>query len=672
MTSHVLKWLAPAPLWRGAVENAERLPRPAILRFASDSFMEDFLALLERDPDSISELEARHETWRKPLSSASRLNAPIAVERQPRRVLAFARQRLEQKRSGLLSARGGVPSTDEYRLKLYQPAHQRYYLVTASLVCAKPGFPDRSVDLARQERVSFVLRRLVPRQGSLTDALPAMDPSDLSLWDEYAFVQGTSGPSWRKAPRPRERVDGEEPLSMFPVAFRDHREHRRRLLAGVIPVARRETYLGAPRDDGEASSDPEDRTSDPRRLLFFTQVIGPWKSLVESNDYAAAQVKANDESELGIDRKTLKKEARERVQTGSWYLLQELRELLAEHLPNVLSALISGNEAELSSERHAEELALFHALQDLSLAGIAAPLTSAAETVAGTSHYSASSVAASLGAALAAVAGENSQRLDRAVDSYDRERAASVAAWPDFLFPFADPGKPTPLLPKIDVALVGDEVELERQLRTLDRLTDLIGGALPPLPDEPQPAVAANAKQNIDPRDGWFVVRCVYEQPECGALHPALVSEPTHPFQLAAFFDPDAPARPIRIGLPIDPTPAGLRKFDKKTFVVISNLLCGHIDRVKQLSLGDLVLSVLPWPFHKSLSVPERGPCTTPDNSGLALGMMCSLSLPIITLCAVLLLMIMVSLLDLIFRWVPYFTVCFPIPGLKGKSGAAA
>jgi hypothetical protein len=31
--------------------------------------------------------------------------------------------------------------------------------------------------------------------------------------------------------------------------------------------------------------------------------------------------------------------------------------------------------------------------------------------------------------------------------------------------------------------------------------------------------------------------------------------------------------------------------------------------------------------------------------------------------------MIVVALLDLIFRWLPLFVVCFPLPGFKGKKG---
>jgi len=46
---------------------------------------------------------------------------------------------------------------------------------------------------------------------------------------------------------------------------------------------------------------------------------------------------------------------------------------------------------------------------------------------------------------------------------------------------------------------------------------------------------------------------------------------------------------------------------------------------------------------------------------------MCSLSIPIITICALILLIIIVMLLDFIFKWLPFLMFCFPLPGLKAK-----
>jgi hypothetical protein len=163
-----------------------------------------------------------------------------------------------------------------------------------------------------------------------------------------------------------------------------------------------------------------------------------------------------------------------------------------------------------------------------------------------------------------------------------------------------------------------------------------------------------------------FVIRCLFEQPECTPLHPPVLSAPSRPFELASFFDPEAPARPIRISLPVDTSPAGLRRAPKNTAFMVSDMLCGQINRAKGMGLIDLVLSVLPFPLHKDLDTGGPTPCKT--DTGASLGMICSLSLPIITICALILLIIMVSLFDLIFRWLPYFIFCFPLPKFSAKA----
>jgi hypothetical protein len=50
------------------------------------------------------------------------------------------------------------------------------------------------------------------------------------------------------------------------------------------------------------------------------------------------------------------------------------------------------------------------------------------------------------------------------------------------------------------------------------------------------------------------------------------------------------------------------------------------------------------------------------DGPGIGIGMICSLSIPIITLCAFMVLMIFIALLNIIFWWMPFFKICFPIP----------
>ena len=96
----------------------------------------------------------------------------------------------------------------------------------------------------------------------------------------------------------------------------------------------------------------------------------------------------------------------------------------------------------------------------------------------------------------------------------------------------------------------------------------------------------------------------------------------------------------------------------------MSDVLCGQVKRMKGITFGDLIRSVLPWPLHQDLPVPAGGPCTKNNDS---LGTICAVSIPIITICALILLMIMVALLDIIFQWMPFFILCFPVPGLKAK-----
>lgn len=50
---------------------------------------------------------------------------------------------------------------------------------------------------------------------------------------------------------------------------------------------------------------------------------------------------------------------------------------------------------------------------------------------------------------------------------------------------------------------------------------------------------------------------------------------------------------------------------------------------------------------------------------------LCSFSIPIVTIAATILLMIIVSLLDIVMKWMPYVRVCIPMPDIGGSGGAA-
>jgi hypothetical protein len=703
-----VQWTSPSPLWAEAADAADpskrqsALRRPAILRFASDSFMDDLIALLANDPASLGSHVAQPETWRGPAA-----DAPVERKKIPTVARMLNRLRLKaiRQQSASLTLTGGglgasslivgggvgaAPKSDARPLKLYQPAHQRYYLINACLVCGRAGLPDRAVSQARQERAGFVIRRLFP-PGALNvgTALSAPD----ATWQEYAFVTTPEGNGWQKAPAVESPpateplAAGEEQLPLFPMNFLEDDGRRRRLFAGLIPVGKREAYMGAaskpePGDPAPVGGQP--KPVDPRMMLVWSQVTEPWKRLLERANAARLmqrtspqptdfpQPPSTDEDFKPDALTATVKATREQIQTVSWLVLLDFANFLKDHLSEVWKVV---NGTAQPNTLDPKQTKLFEALTGTTPApNLAKDLTNDTVYVGPPAKtfkalYKLSDVPGRLSDALKLVVGYE-QQLESVKTSYDRDKADPQnsqkpdPAWPPFLFPLADSLRGA-TAPPLTVTVLPKDAQLDVDSKKVDKLAELIADALPPQPTGPAPALSLAARPVMDTREGWFVIRCVFERPECGPLDQAVVSEPTRPFQMAGFFDPDAPARPIRIPLPLDTSPAGLRKFDKNTAFMLSDMLCGQVNRLKGMSLGDLIRSVLPWPLHKDLSVPDGGPCK--DGLGLEVGMICSLSIPIITICALLLLMIIVSLLDIIFRWVPFFLICFPLPKFKAK-----
>ena len=684
MAVHEVIWAQPPAIAATGAARLLPMPReafhtPAILRFDNDSFMPEFLGLLETTPQRLIDYKVRRETWRG--FTPHPLPEVAATPSLVRQRLGILRRRTPAVASAPRAAGDSVPATTA--LKLYQPAHQRHYLVVSSLVCKVAGLPDRVVDTGRGEQTGFVMRRLLPPPGNPTAAI--------ETWREHAWVATEQGWVWRDTGSEPERLfAGEERLNLFSVRFAEDERRRRRLFAGVIPVGKREAYLGAPRSTGSgAAAGVTSRTS--RKVLLRREVIEPWKSLVRRADQVhrsfVPPFVGGDRRPTNAERAARLRFEREQIQTISWFILLDFAKYLATYLKPVWRAVVDPSFPQTLTD---PEQAVVTALDEARiLDDLRAALRRDAEVDAGgDALYPAGSVRGTLREALAEY-GAAPDRIDPALEQqlegvdqpYDRYSEASRALWPDFLFPLADPDRPDeapiPNPPALGMLTVEESGELtldakpavDDPLERIDRLAVLV---LRALRDDlsapaPEPAVPTAAIAPANALEGWFVIRCVFEQPACEPLHTGVVSDPTERFQLAGFFDPDAPARPIRIGLPIDTSPGGLRKFDKNTAFVISDTLCGQIQRLKGLTLGDLVLSVLPWPFHKDLPSLEAsgGPCKTAGNDSL--GMICSLSIPIVTICALILLIIMVTLFDFIFRWMPYFIFCFPLPGLKAK-----
>ena len=684
MNNHPIAWTAPQPFWtslRGEIAARAVLSQPQILRFASDEFMNELLSTLETDPASLSKYAVTEETWRGPGAAPDRQPSRW-LERPTAQVLGLRRKALLKSRTAELTS-GSTSAVAEIqdvappaRLKLYQPAHQRHYLVSGSLICQMPGLPDREVNPARH-KVSFLVRRLLPKIPVDADQ-PLPDAAQTSQWDEYAYVLRGKAAEWQKVAAADDEegsarlATGEDRLSMFPAFFAQDDGHRRRLFIGSVPVGRREAYQGAaansnPRPAPAGIETAQERaqrlgTLDPRVVMFQMQVVAPWRALVNRamrNGPTGAGVDLDDgdtlrklrpervfdkksgdyDPEQPLDPASVRPAAlraeRSAMQISSWYLLLDLYLFLSKQLPAFWAEAISNT----PSFALPEAQALFVALRDAALpieltrSGSNVDITITPGTtgsfVETGGAYVAADVKDDLIAALQAIApfqdaleaapnpgpsGTVSAAFEIPEPTNDNTHpAAKPAGWPNFLFVFADAwfGVRQPPTPIGFAPPPGDYLSEKIEAR-IDSLADLLQDylAVAPASDlgtDPLPEPTLASMLPADMREAWYVMRLVYERPDCAPFHGTVVSAATRPFQMAGFFDPDAPARPIRIGLPLDISTAGLRKFDKNAVFIMSDMLCGQVDRMKGLGLVDLVLSVLPWPFHKDSQRARQG-----------------------------------------------------------------
>ena len=195
-------------------------------------------------------------------------------------------------------------------LKLFQPIHQRYYLVCASLCCRMPGFPDRQVRIAEEERVFFLLRKKVKSGNASTEYAWVVDNDKKGAWKPVPI--GNGGPV--------SNVEGkEETLAMFPFTAGNDRT----LFVGYVPVTSRATYQPQPGSTllPSVSVDPQDR--------FDENITVTLQALLTSN---------------GLDLA--------RAREISLFLLYDLDTFLQQYLPTVVS-VIKGQNALLNSEEQA-------------------------------------------------------------------------------------------------------------------------------------------------------------------------------------------------------------------------------------------------------------------------------------------------------------------------------
>jgi hypothetical protein len=630
-----VQWTSPVSVWPALAENGSQagFNQPVILRFDTDYYTEELLSILQHAPGRLIEWQARPETWRSPAQT------PEPVKPLPQ----FAQTLLRARLADINTATQQQIAEDEEdeeaptNLKLYQPAHMRHYMVAADLICRVPGLPHRSFDTPQGERASFVLRRLLPKDGATVDAGFVFNTQSC---DEYAYVVTPRGEQWRKAESDR-LEDNEERLPMFPMAYQEADGQKRRILAGVIPLGKRETYINSAQaaadDTADGSADVAQSVQDRRVLLLQMQVTEPWRRLRETKNKTRQEISldgVDEEDKPSSDRlEQARGRLRNLAQMQSWYILLDLKEFLEKYVQDVWQAIEDNAPADSSLQGQALEL--YDLLATNSIDDALRNL----------------------------ISGDNIQRLERAVQNY--EEGVNDDDYPDFTFLLVDvdTDTSTPSASNaLEALIIRPDSYNPGDSATFPPLEQTILKALPatmPPRTPPIPAAMKEATARRPQGPGWFIIRCVFERPNCVPYQPELLSQPTAAFQMASYYDSDAPARPVRIPMPEDTSLNGLRKHSKGTAFVLSDMLCGQVERVRSFSFGDLVLSVLPWPFRKSLGGSEARPCGS--DAGASFGMILSLSIPIITIAGLLLLIIIVKLLDIIFRWLPYFITLIPI-----------
>jgi len=583
-----IRWVTPAPTWDSSPGPA--FQQPFVAEFKQDSFMPDFLNMMAGN------------------SQQPGLNTP---------------------ETNMVND----PTNPLY--KLFQPLHQRYYLVTASLVCRKLGLPDRTVDCKNGEKVSFVLRRFAPNP-------PGQSPQ----YTEMAWVEVGDNKGWNplqddKTGQPVPLRKDEERLPLHPVKYCPFVDTSaspsgsgtspqskpcdpRTVHHGYIPVDKREKYL-APADIGAIQSNIASLKIDLRLDQVTTQVIDQWRALYidpttgdalsDGQNLVFENTSLSYQSTLSQAEKDRRLHLRQQV---SLYLVEDLTDFLSAYLSDVLTAVINSSPT-VSPTSHQNLLDLLNATT----------INNGSNTLAWAVKN------------LNDPTTRAQDESDSPTNTYDlafaKYSGGSVNAAPPtsstFLALPAPPIQPIPPPPPPATAglpLAGEGL-LHQYLR--------------------EALVDSQVSYNIDPdlaklvknepaQGDIFVTRLVYERGICDPV----VSQPSAYFTFAKIYDTDAPARKIRIEMPS----IGLKDLRKHKRGVAFQL---------PPDLNNLLNRVNPG-MLKGGGLADAG-------APLGIAMICTFSIPIITICALIVLFIFLILLNIIFWWLPFIRICFPIPESK-------
>ena len=154
------------------------------------------------------------------------------------------------------------------------------------------------------------------------------------------------------------------------------------------------------------------------------------------------------------------------------------------------------------------------------------------------------------------------------------------------------------------------------------------------------PAIASQDLPVIRESGNRYLVRCVFVRPPCGLRPTHVVSHASPAFRMASFLDLDAPQRATRITLPFDLSLASLRKLKKSVGIVMSSAMRAKQEAANTpLTLAGSAVNVQP----------------------AEVGWITIWSIPIITVCATILLLIIATILHMVFWWIPYLRILVPV-----------
>jgi len=144
-----------------------------------------------------------------------------------------------------------------------------------------------------------------------------------------------------------------------------------------------------------------------------------------------------------------------------------------------------------------------------------------------------------------------------------------------------------------------------------------------------------------------YKVRCFFRMEDCEGCPPRIVwSFPSAPYSIKPWYaGSDGPPQQIEMP-PV--TVASLKSMKPNVAFNVPPELQQHMDRI---NMADLV----------------EGKHT---KTGIDFGMICGFSIPIITICAFIVLQIFLQLLNIIFFWLPFIRICIPYPKIPNTPPA--